>query len=130
MEVNSETDFVASNDEFINFVEDILDSAIEAGVNDADSLKSAPSKGSDKKIEEALTEKIAKIGENLNPRRVASLEVSNGVVAKYVHNAKNANLGTIVALVALESDVSDKQALENVGLQVAMHIVVLLSQML
>ena len=130
VEVNSETDFVSGNDEFISFVEAVLDSALEANVKDVDGLKEAPFNGieslmdggKDLIISDVLTDKIAKIGENINPRRVASLEVENGVIAKYVHNAKSDNLGSIVALVALKTDASDKEAVENVGLQLAMHI--------
>ena len=130
MEVNSETDFVSGNDEFISFVEAVLDSALEANVKDVDGLKKAPFNGieslmdggKDLIISDVLTDKIAKIGENINPRRVASLEVENGVIAKYVHNAKSDNLGSIVALVALKTDASDKEAVENMGLQLAMHI--------
>ena len=74
-----------------------------------------------KSFEERLTDLIAKIGENMNLRRAAMLEVSNGVIASYVHNACKPNLGKIGVLVALESN-GDKAKLQELGKHIAMHV--------
>src|SRR5690606_335524 len=74
-----------------------------------------------KAISENLTDLIAKIGENMNIRRMTKLSVSDGVIAGYMHNAVVPNLGKIGVLVALEST-GDKAALETLGKQIAMHV--------
>ena len=119
VEVNSETDFVAKNEQFQGFVRDVSNLALNAGGN-VEALKSAtyPSGGT---VEEKLTENIAMIGENQSLRRTALLEVSEGVVVSYVHNAAAPNMGKIGVLVALEGSApADK--LTALGKQLAMHI--------
>ena len=116
VEVNAETDFVARNDEFQSFVRQVADVALAQ--DDIESLKSADMGG--KSVQESLTDLIAKIGENMTLRRMEKLEVSNGVVAGYMHNAAAPNLGKIGVLVALESE-GDKEKLEELGKQIAMH---------
>ena len=97
VEVNSETDFVAKNDQFQTFVRDVTSVALELG------------------------DDIATIGENQTLRRAKKLEVSKGAVVPYVHNAQAPGLGKIGVLVALESEApADK--LEALGKQLAMHI--------
>ncbi|MBT3239073.1 MAG: elongation factor Ts [Rhodospirillaceae bacterium] len=119
VEVNSETDFVARNDEFQGFVTDVSKLALDAG--DIDALKAASYPGTDANVETRLTDMIATIGENMNLRRVETLSVDNGVVVSYVHNAINSGLGKIGVLVGLSSDVgADK--LEPLGKQLAMHV--------
>ncbi|HEV2043610.1 MAG TPA: translation elongation factor Ts, partial [Sphingomicrobium sp.] len=119
VEVNSETDFVAKNEQFQGFVRDVSNLALNAG-GDVEALKSAayPSGGT---VEEKLTENIAMIGENQSLRRTALLEVSEGVVVSYVHNAAAPNMGKIGVLVALESSAS-AETLTALGKQLAMHI--------
>lgn len=118
VEVNSETDFVARNEEFQGFVKNIADKALnDAG--DLAALQSANLNG--KLVSEALTDLIAKIGENMAIRRMEKLSVSDGVIAGYVHNAVAPNMGKIGVLVALEST-GDKSALEALGKQIAMHV--------
>jgi elongation factor Ts len=118
VEVNSETDFVAKNDQFQNFVRDVTSVALELG-DDVATIKAAALGG--KTVEEVLTNNIATIGENQSLRRAKRLEVANGAVVPYVHNAQAPGLGKIGVLVALESD-AGADVLEPLGKQIAMHI--------
>ncbi len=116
VEVNSETDFVARNEEFQTFVKAVTEKA--ANVNDLDGLLKADLNG--KPVSENLTDKIAKIGEHMAIRRMAKLSVNDGVVVGYMHNAVAPNLGKIGVLIALEST-GDKEKLAALGKQIAMH---------
>jgi len=118
VEVNSETDFVAKNDQFQGFVTDVTMVALELG-DDLATIKAAPLGG--KTVEEVLTNNIATIGENQNLRRAKRLEVSQGAVVSYVHNQQATGLGKIGVLVALES-AAPAEALNALGKQLAMHI--------
>lgn len=117
IELNSETDFVAKNDEFQKMALNMVEAALENG--DLEAVKAAQLNG--KSIAENLTDLIAKIGENMSLRRTAALSVENGVVASYIHNVAAPNLGKIGVLVALESG-ADPARLQEVAKQVAMHI--------
>jgi elongation factor Ts len=119
VEINSETDFVAKNEQFQDFVRTVAGLAL-AGSGNVEGLLAAqwPEGGT---VEEKLTANIATIGENLSLRRSAVLQVSDGVVVSYVHNAVKAGLGKIGVLVALEGE-GDKEALTTLGKQLAMHI--------
>ncbi len=119
VEVNSETDFVAKNEQFQCFVRDVAQLALGTG-NDIDALNDAayPSGGT---VAEALTNNIATIGENQSLRRAAVLEVEQGVVVSYVHNAAAPNMGKIGVLVGLDSKGST-DVLNALGKQLAMHI--------
>jgi elongation factor Ts len=119
VEVNSETDFVAKNEQFQGFVRDVTQIALEQG-DDVEALKAAamPAGGS---VAEVLTNNIATIGENQNLRRARRIMVSQGAVIPYVHNAAAPGLGKIGVLVALESD-AGVDVLEPLGKQIAMHI--------
>ncbi len=119
VEVNSETDFVAKNDQFQSFVRDVTAIALESG-DDIEALK-GKAMPSGKTVEEALTNNVATIGENQSLRRAKRLEVSKGAVIPYVHNAASPGLGKIGVLVALESD-AGVDVLEPLGKQLAMHI--------
>lgn len=120
VEINSETDFVAKNEQFQAFVRDVTKVALDGGIKDIESLAAAtyPTGGS---VAEALTQNIATIGENQSLRRAAIVAVESGVVAGYVHNAAAAGMGKIGVLVALESTASG-EALEALGKQIAMHV--------
>lgn len=120
VEVNSETDFVAKNDIFQEYV---ADAAVVALKNNGDvcAMKDANCAKCGKAFGARLTDMIAKIGENMNLRRAKVLEVSNGVVASYVHSAIKPNLGKIGVLVTLESS-ADKTKLLELGKHIAMHI--------
>jgi elongation factor Ts len=120
VEVNSETDFVARNEQFQKMVSDIAAEAVKAG-GDVEKLKSMPYPDAGKSVAEHVTAMIATIGENMNVRRTASLSVNNGVVASYVHNQALPGTGKIGVLVALEST-GDAGALNAFGRQVAMHV--------
>jgi elongation factor Ts len=118
VEVNSETDFVARNDQFKDFVKTAAKLALEEG-GDVERLLAKPM--GDGSVQDALTAMIAKIGENMNVRRAVALAVSPGVVASYVHNAASPELGKIGVLVALKST-ADKAKLAALGKQLAMHV--------
>jgi len=118
VEVNSETDFVAKNEQFQTFVRDVTSVALELG-DDLDTIKAAQLGA--KTVAEILTNNIATIGENQNLRRAKRLEVTQGAVVPYIHNAAAPGLGKIGVLVALESD-ADHDVLLPLGKQIAMHI--------
>ena len=118
VELNAETDFVARNDEFQTFLREVAPLAVK--VKDIDGLKAAKMKDG-RTVEEALTQLIAKIGENMTLRRLERLSIDNGVIASYVHNAVAPDLGKIGVLVALRST-GDASKLAPVGKQIAMHV--------
>lgn len=118
VELNSETDFVARNEQFQNFVRDLAQIAAKEA-NTVEELAARQMGG--KAVSEQLTDLIAGIGENMTLRRMAALEVSKGLVATYMHNAVQPALGKIGVLVALESDApADK--LRELGKKLAMHV--------
>jgi elongation factor Ts len=119
VEVNSETDFVARNDLFQDFVRRVAAFAVIAD-RDAEALKAVSFAGNGKTVEAELTDLVARIGENLVLRRVARLAVGDGIVAAYVHNP-GPDLGKIGVLVALEST-APTGVLAPLGRQLAMHI--------
>ena len=119
VEVNSETDFVAKNQQFQDFVREVTQVAL-AGTQDVESLKAA-AMPSGTTVGEVLTNNIATIGENQSLRRVKRLQVEKGAVVSYVHNAQAPGLGKIGVLVALESE-APEAALQDLGKQLAMHI--------
>jgi elongation factor Ts len=120
VEVNSETDFVAKNEQFQDFVRKTTQVALGKDADDVEALKAAayPDGGT---VAEKLTDNVATIGENQQVRRMKSVAVSNGVVVPYMHNAHAPNLGKIGVLVALESE-AGADVLEPLGKQLAMHI--------
>jgi elongation factor Ts len=120
VEVNAETDFVARNEQFQGFASTVAKVALDAG-SDVEAIKAAAFPGAGKSVAEQLTALIATIGENMNLRRAARLEVSQGVVATYMHSAAAPGLGKIGVLVALES-AGDTAKLEALGKQIAMHV--------
>lgn len=120
VEVNSETDFVARNEKFQQFVADVASVALEVGT-DVDAIKAAPYPGASKAVSEVLTDNISTIGENMNVRRAAIVEVEEGLVASYVHSAVKEGMGKIAVLVGLKSS-ADAGDLAALGKQLAMHI--------
>ena len=118
VEVNSETDFVARNDLFQGLVKMIAQVALEAGT---DVEKINASKVGSITVAEAITDTIAKIGENISLRRAAALSVSKGVVASYMHSSVTDGLGKIGVLVALESP-GKTDELATLGRMLAMHV--------
>ncbi|MGY3535555.1 MULTISPECIES: translation elongation factor Ts [Bradyrhizobium] len=118
VEVNSETDFVARNEQFQGLVKMIAQVALKHGA-DVETIKA--SKVGDATVETAISDAIATIGENMTLRRAASLEVSKGVVSSYVHNAVVEGAGKIGVIVALES-AGKTDELAVLGRQLAMHV--------
>jgi elongation factor Ts len=120
VEVNSETDFVARNEQFQALVRAIAEIALTSG-GDLGRLLAAPFAGTGRTVEAEVTDRIATIGENISVRRTALLEVGEGVVATYVHNAVADGLGKMGVLVAIES-AGDAAILTDIGRKVAMHV--------
>ncbi len=120
VEVNSETDFVARNEDFQGFVATVADTALSVDA-DLERLAAAEFPGAGKPVSEKLTDMVATIGENMTLRRAQGLRVGDGVVACYVHSAVQPGLGRIGVLVALEST-GDKEQLMALGQQLAMHV--------
>ncbi len=119
VEVNSETDFVAKNEQFQEFVREVSQIVLNTG-DDVEALKAAAYPGGGT-VEEKLTDNIATIGENQSLRRAAVLEVGEGAVVSYVHNAVAPDMGKIGVLVALEGS-APAETLAALGKQIAMHI--------
>ena len=120
VEVNSETDFVAKNDKFQDFVRKTTQVALGVSGDDIDTLKAAsyPDGGT---VSDKLTDNVATIGENQQVRRMKTVSVTKGVIVPYMHNAVAPDLGKIGVLVALESE-GDTAKLEELGKKLAMHI--------
>jgi elongation factor Ts len=122
IELNSETDFVARNDQFQALAKGIAVMALNSDVGgDVEKLKAAKCPKTGQSMQEQITNAIATIGENMTLRRVTALSVTKGVVASYIHNAVSPGAGKIGILVGLESD-GDAAKLESLGKQIAMHI--------
>ncbi|MEK9832756.1 MAG: translation elongation factor Ts [Rhodospirillaceae bacterium] len=119
VEVNAETDFVARNEIFQNFVSKVTALALTHGDDEA-GLKAA-SVDDGASVEESVVDLVATIGENIGFRRSTGLSVENGVVSGYVHNQVAPGLGKIGVLVALEST-GDAAKLDELGRQLAMHV--------
>ncbi|MEJ6594357.1 translation elongation factor Ts [Parasphingorhabdus sp.] len=120
VEVNSETDFVAKNDQFQDFVAKVTGVALGLDDDDVETLAASdyPSGGT---VKDVLTNNIATIGENQAIRRMKTVAVSSGLVVPYIHNAVTPTMGKIGVLVALEST-AGADVLEPLGKQIAMHI--------
>jgi elongation factor Ts len=119
VEVNSETDFVARNEEFQALVRTVADVALEKKA-DVEALLGTHYPGGGT-VQEAISNAIATIGENMTLRRAAELHVAHGVVGQYIHNSIAPGVGKIGVIVALESTGSAVE-LGTLGRQVAMHI--------
>jgi elongation factor Ts len=120
VELNSETDFVARNDEFQALINGIA--AVAATTDGSvEAINAGTYAATGKTVEDTIKDAIGTIGENMALRRSAKLTVNDGVIASYIHNAVTDNLGKHGVLVALEST-GDKAKLEAIGRQIAMHI--------
>jgi len=118
VEVNSETDFVARNEQFQGLVKMIAQVALDVGA-DVEKIKAA--KVGSVTVETAISDAIATIGENMALRRAALLEVGKGVVSSYIHNAVVDGAGKMGVIVALEST-GKTDELAQLGRQLAMHV--------
>jgi len=119
VEINAETDFVARNEAFQNFVETAATLALETG-DDAEALKAAAYPGTGRNVADELVHLVATIGENMTVRRVAVVDVPGGVAASYVHGALKPGLGKIGVIVGLSGKADE--AIESLGKQIGMHV--------
>jgi elongation factor Ts len=119
VEVNSETDFVAKNDQFQDFVRKVTSVALTLDGDDVEALKAAayPDGGT---VADKLTDNVATIGENQQIRRIKTVAVEKGMVVSYMHTAAAEGLGKIGVLIGLESE-AGADVLEPLGKQLAMH---------
>jgi elongation factor Ts len=120
IEVNSETDFVARNEEFQALAHTLALVALEKGLTEVEALKGTHYPGGGT-VGEAIANAIATIGENMNLRRAASVHVENGVIGHYVHNTIAEGLGKIGVLVALEST-GKSEVLAPLARLIALHV--------
>ncbi|MBF0109251.1 MAG: elongation factor Ts [Magnetococcales bacterium] len=116
LEVNSETDFAAKNEKFIAFAQTAAELALGERIQEIDILAQRPYPATGRTVAEELTHQISTIGENMNLRRVALLEVARGCVATYIHMQ-----GKIGVLVAVEGE-GDTEKLLDLGRKLAMHV--------
>jgi elongation factor Ts len=110
VEVNSETDFVAKGDDFVEFANNVAQAALDAGVGSLDELLGAKISSTGATVEETRRELIAKIGENINVRRFEGFASENGQVASYLHGTR---IGVLVELIGGNPEL---------GKDIAMHI--------
>ena len=128
VEVNSETDFVARNEGFQNFVGAVSKIAFDSA-GDFEALKAAAFPGTGRTVAEETVNMVATIGENIGLRRSVGLSVGTGVVAGYIHNQTAPGMGKIGVLVALEST-APEAVLQALGKQLAMHVAAVQPQFL
>jgi elongation factor Ts len=119
VEINAETDFVARNEAFQAFVETAAKVALTTG-GDVEALRAADYPGTGRSVANELVYLVATVGENMNVRRVAVVDVPGGVVASYIHGALRPGLGKIGVLVGVQGEANE--AIESLGRQVGMHI--------
>lgn len=120
VEVNSETDFVARNETFQEYVKTVAEIALDTG-SDMAAIKASAYPGTERNVEEQLSHLIATVGENMALRRVSVLTSPTGSLSSYVHNALAPGLGKIGVLIALQTD-GDGEKLQELGRQLAMHV--------
>lgn len=117
VEINAETDFVAKNDQFVDFANKVAQVALENLPADVETLKTLPFPGTGRNISDELTNLIATIGENMDVRRYVGMEVGSGIVAAYIHAG-----GKIGSMVQLSTDKGDNEELQVMARQLAMHV--------
>jgi elongation factor Ts len=120
VEVNSETDFVARNDDFQTLVRNITAVTLAGKLDDVEAIKGAAYPGGGT-VEAAISNAIATIGENMTVRRAARLAVGQGAIGQYMHNQVSDGLGKIGVIVALEST-APAAALADMGRKIAQHV--------
>jgi elongation factor Ts len=119
VEINAETDFVARNEAFQNFVETAAKLALETG-EDVEALKAAAYPGTGRNVADELVHLVATVGENMNVRRVAVIEAPGGVAASYIHGALKPGLGKIGVIVGLSGKADE--TIEDLGKKIGMHV--------
>ncbi len=120
LEVNAETDFVAKNESFVEFVNNVALTILDKNPANVEELGALPCANSDMTVDEALRDKILTIGENMKIRRFERLE---GALIPYVHGG-----GRIGVMVQFDTDVADKDGFEAYGKDVAMQIAAVIPQ--
>jgi elongation factor Ts len=120
VEVNAETDFVARNDQFQDFVTRLAELAL-TGDGTVEGLLGTDYPGAGRSVGEQVVHMVATIGENIAVRRVARIHVDKGVIGSYMHNAVSPGLGKIGVLAGISSE-ADPEALNAFGRHLAMHI--------
>ena len=120
VEVNSETDFVARNEDFQALVRNTAAVALAGKLADVEAIKAAAYPGGGT-VESAIANAIATIGENMTLRRAAFVSVGQGVIASYIHNSVSDGLGKIGVVVALEST-GAAEPLNEMGRKIAQHV--------
>jgi len=118
LEINSETDFVAKNNEFVNFCSDVSKIAL---ANSFDLEKLADAKINNTLVKDALVNLIAKIGKNIKIRRISYLENSKGILGKYIHNQQSENMGKIGVLISIDCENKNNEILDFAR-KICMHI--------
>jgi elongation factor Ts len=119
VEINAETDFVARNEAFQAFVETAAKLALETG-EDVEALKAAAYPGTGRSVADELVHLVATVGENMNVRRVAVIDVPGGVAASYIHGALKPGLGKIGVIVGLSGKADE--AIDDLGKKIGMHV--------
>ena len=119
VEINAETDFVARNEAFQAYVETVAKLALDVG-EDIEALKAAAYPGTGRSVADEAVHLVATIGENMNVRRVAVINVPGGAATAYIHGALKPGLGKIGVIVGLEGNANE--ALEQLGRQIGMHV--------
>jgi len=119
VEINSETDFVAKNDEFIKFVEEISVISLKSSGKMDDILNSEMK--NKKNVKDNLISIISKIGEKITIRRSDFIDTKNSINFSYTHTEVKKNLGKIGVLLSLETSM-EKEKLNQLGKQLSMHI--------
>jgi elongation factor Ts len=117
-EVNSETDFVAKNNEFIKFCSDISNVALNKAISLEDLLNE---KINNQSIKDQIIDLISKIGENIKIRRTDFLNSTKGIIEKYIHNNQNDNMGKIGVLISIDTN-NTSEDIKNFSKKICMHI--------
>ncbi len=119
IEVNCETDFVAKNDDFINFVKELseLNNSVNSNIDD---LKKSIM-GNEQSVEDNLVALIAKIGEKITIGKTKTIENEGTINSKYLHTVVKDNLGKLAVAVSLETK-ENSEAVKSFGKQLSMHI--------
>ncbi len=118
VEVNSETDFVAKNEEFRTYVKDVANQTVNSNSSNVEELlEETWASDNSKTVKDVLTEKIAKIGENLTIRRFAKVESNDGVVVPYIHG--DGKIGVLVKLATTNNTAEVVEAGKNLAMHVA-----------
>ncbi|MEE2694765.1 MAG: translation elongation factor Ts [Pseudomonadota bacterium] len=121
LEINSETDFVARNENFQRFCDDISNTCIQNNIDNLDSLMNANFFNTDKLVKNKLTETVSKLGENIVIKRLKLVKENNSFLQKYLHNSVNTNSGKIGVLLVFSSKDFNKEV-DNISRNLCMHI--------